>query len=319
MPSFLQPCLPSFLQPCLPSFLQPYLPSLFALRLQEQGVVRPGAFALAQRPTDAAQRRRRLRGRRLLVQRPVDLRRRPAGERCAGVAFLEPARCAQNVDAQTRHLALRPAARRRIGHFHPQLREAPLLVEVELPPVHVRGVVHLQHHVRQLLPHLHRRAPRPIPVRMQVDRLIRLHDLRLGAGVGAQQQGGGAEHVDGRAAALGDDRRQLRQTLRRILVVGGDGLGDHGDFGAGVPELEAALPGVDFVAGDANRTAAGEVGHGVLPPSVHAQRELGARRLAFESSFIRHGHVGFGHGATPPFRSTFASFGIVAQPLSWAL
>ena len=139
---------------------------------------------------------------------------------------------------------------------------------------------------------------------MQIHGLVRLHDARLVAVPVAQQQVCAADGVDGRPPACGDDLRQARQPLGRILVVGRDLFGHHGDFRAGVPILEAPLPGVDLLPRDAYRPAAGKVGHRHTQPWVRAQRKASALRAAFpvaERFGVRRrptGCAGVGHVAS---------------------
>ena len=244
------------------------------------------------------------------------------GERRACGALLEAASRPQHMDPQAGHLALRAARRSGIGYFHPKLREAPSLVEFDLLAVDVRGVIDLEHHIRQLLADFHGWAARSVAGRMQIHGLIRLHDARLVAVPVAQQQVCAADGVDGRTPACGDDFRQARQPLGRILVVGRDLFGHHGDFRAGVPILEAPLPGVDLLPRDAYRPAAGKVRHRHTQPWVRAQRKASALRATFpvaERFGVRRrpiGCAGLGHVCSPLAAAT----GIVAQtsaPAPW--
>ena len=79
-----------------------------------------------------------------LGQCEVDLLRVPPGKRSA-----------RSVPRDTPHprrtwmVKSRRANRRLPRHQHPDLGKTALLADVELAPAHVRGVVHLQHHLRQ--------------------------------------------------------------------------------------------------------------------------------------------------------------------------
>ena len=162
----------------------------------------------------------------------------------------------------------------RLRYVHPHLGEPPPLVQPQLAAAHVRGVVHLQHHVRAVVPaDLHRVARQPDAPGVKVDRLVGLHDAPLLALRVAQQQVHGAEALDGRAAHAGDDVAQARQARTRLLVGGAGGLGDDpGGLGVAVPVLEAAVVVGQILPFQGYRMTAGELrcgrGGDGLPPRV---------------------------------------------------
>ena len=94
---------------------------------------------------------------------------------------------------------------------------------------------------------------------MQVHGLVRLQDAPPLAPLVAQQHVRGPEHLDRGAAGHRDQRRQLREALRRVLVIRGGRLADHRRLGGGVPVLDAALMVRDGLARDAHRPAAREL------------------------------------------------------------
>ena len=104
----------------------------------------------AQRRPHPLQHRARPRRTHPLVERHVQLLRTPTRKRPA-LRQLPVHIPLQHVNRQPRAPALRSARRPIVRHLHPHLREPPRLVQPQLPPVHVRGVVHLQHHVRQVV------------------------------------------------------------------------------------------------------------------------------------------------------------------------
>ena len=221
--------------------------------------MRAGAVPVAQRPADAFEDRHRLCRQRRLVHRPVNLRRRPAWKRPA-LGRLAVAAGDQYVDGHARLAARGPAWRARVRHLHPQLPQAPRLVHRELASARVGRLVHLDHHVRQdVLTHHHDVAGGAVPPRIQVHGLIRLHDAPRLAVLVPQQEVRRAEGLDGRAARQSDQRRHLREPLRRMLVIEADGLAHHRGLGGGVPDLDAALVVVDLLAGDMHRHAAREI------------------------------------------------------------
>ena len=138
----------------------------------------------------------------------------------------------------------RAATARSRRHLHPQFREAPCLVKLELVAAHVRGEVHLQHDVRVVvLAHGHRRRPDDVrPLRVQIHRLIRLHDS-LGVLLRRRHhQVHGAEGGDPLAAHQRDALGEPGQHLRRQLVVRAWALAHfERRLGGAVPELDAAL------------------------------------------------------------------------------
>ena len=119
-------------------------------------------------------------------------------------------------------------------------------------------MVHLQHHVRKIVLADHHRSP-PGQIRRQrtkVQRLVRLHDAARGAFGIPHQQVHRAEACDRRAAHRRDAPGQRRQRVRRQLVNGRCRLGHPGGRRLRVPELQAALVGVEIGAaqGDGRAT-----------------------------------------------------------------
>ena len=237
-----------------------------AVVAQERVAVRSRPFGCAQRPPHAIQHLGGLRGQLGLIQCRVDLVGRPAGKRQARrrrtIGAVLP-----HVDRQAGTQRRRPARLGLLRHLHPYLGEAPRLVQQQLVAPHVRGVVHLQHHVRQRVrAHLDRVACRCGLRRAQEQDLVGLHDaLPLAAGV-ANQQVGVAARLDRRAARRRDQSGQTGEARSRPFVVVADRrVADHADLGVGVPVLEADLLIVDPVAGDAHRVAAGKLQRCRLP------------------------------------------------------
>ena len=277
-----------------------------AQRTRERIVLRPRPFARSHRPAHTLQHRVRLRRQRLLGQRRVDLLRLPSGERDAlprlPISAVRPA----HVD---RHPRRPPRLLPR--HQYPDLREVPLLVHPELPAPNIGRVVHLQHHVRQVVRvHLHRALRHPRPCRVQVQHLVGLHDPALAPRRVALHQVHRAEGLDRRAAHQGDPAGNPGQTPGRLLVVSGDGLADPGGLGAPVPHFEAGLEGVELARGQGDRLAAGQV-------RGTPARGQGVRRRVRHTGGLRHGDHrcrgrGRGHGrvlATIRRRSTFGILG----------
>ena len=165
------------------------------------------------------------------------------------------------MDGQPRSPAPRTTLRGRIGHLHPYLREGPRLVLPQLAPPHVGGVVHYQHHIREVVLADRQCGPRQPGVRrMQVHRLVRLHDeLRLAVLV-AFGQVGAAEALHRRPAHRGNELGQPGQVMHGAFVVGADRIADPGGLGGGVPVLESHLALVEFFSRQTDRPAAGEVG-----------------------------------------------------------
>ena len=211
-----------------------------ALRAQQGVVVRPGALPLPEHRAHPLQHRAGLSRKRLLVQRRVDLRRRPAGKRPA-LRRLPIRPVLQQMDGQPRAPAARPARRARFGHLDPHFREPPRLVLRQLAPARVGGVVHLQHHVREVMLADRQHRPRqPGARRVQVHHLVRLHDeARLAVRV-ALGQVGAAEGLYRRPAHRGDALGQLPHATRGAFVVGADRIADPGGLGDGVPVFEHA-------------------------------------------------------------------------------
>ena len=234
------------------------------------------AAAPSARPTRSSTARGRLRQRRL-VQGRVNLGRRPARQgdarRHRPIAVRIP-----TVNGQARPAPGRAALR----HLDPHLGKAPRLVQAQLAAAHVGGVVHLEHHVRQVVrPHLDGGAPRPRLHRVEPDHLVRLHDALPLAPRVAQQQVRRAEGQDGRPPDRRDARQQPDELLAGARVIDGRRLARHpGRLGRGVPVLEAALVVVDGGAGDAHGTAARELGRvfGEVGPGGARRRSGGRRR-----------------------------------------
>ena len=254
--------------------------------LQEGGVARAGAVAVAQPPANAFQHRHRLRRQHRLVHRPVDLGRRPAWKRPALGRRAVAAVGVQHVDGQPRLAVRGPARRAHVGHLDPDLGQLPRLVHCELAAPHVGRVVHLDRHVRQyVLAHDDGGAVGPAPFRMKIDGLVRLHDPPPRAVLVPQQQVGRADDGDVRAPRHRDQGRHLGQALRGLLVVEAGRLADHGGLGGGVPDLDAAVVVVELLAGDVHGAAAGEfVGVQRRHDVVHRRRSgrgAGRRRGRF--------------------------------------
>ena len=250
-------------------------------------VVRARALGCAQNGADPVQSLPRdLRNRRF-VQRPVNLPGPPARERPAAVRQPEAA-AFQDVNRKARPPGLRTARRAHVRHVDPDLGEAPRLVERQLAHPNVRRIVHLHDHVRQVVAvHVHLRPQLFGRGRMQVEDLVRLQQLVLGA-VGLEtHQVRRAEGLDRRTARSADEPGQPRQPLRRSFVIGGRRFADHHrSLRARLPVLHAAVVILDFLARDADRPAAGEVGLG-------DGRVLDVRRL-FRGE-ISHCLGGLGH------------------------
>ena len=148
-------------------------------------------------------------------------------------------------------------------NLHPHFGEPPGFVEPELAGPHVRGVVDLQHHVREvvLADHHGGRSRQLRTPRSQVHGLIRLHDAPCFAVLVAQQQIHRAVALDRRPAHAGDPVRQCRQNLRGRLVVGAGRLAHPRGLGGGVPELQPPREVVDMLSRQAAGRAAGKLQH----------------------------------------------------------
>ena len=128
-------------------------------------------------------------------------------------------------------------------------------------------------------------ARQPDMSRMQVHRLVGLHDApRFAAGV-AQQQVHRAVRFDRRAAHSRDPLGQARQQARRPFVIGSGRIADPGGLGGRIPILEPPLEAVDLGARQAKGLAA------------RKRRRLGASGLG---CLVASGWrcFGAGHGAS---------------------
>ena len=174
-----------------------------------------------------------------------------------------PARRLLAIHVSSTHVDRQPRrARRRLPrHQHPDLRKPALLVDVQLPPPHVGGVVHLQHHIRQRVGvHVDGRSLQPRPVRVQVQHLVGLHQPALAARRAQTHQVRRAEAGDPRAAQHREPSSHLRQFLARRLMLNGGGLADlPARLGVPVPELQTAFVTVDLARRQVERLAAREV------------------------------------------------------------
>ena len=190
----------------------------------------------------------------------MDFPRRPAGKGLAHQSLPIAAVRPQQMHHQPGGARLGASSRRFVGHFHPDFREAPLLVQAQLAAAHVGGVVHLQHHVRQaILVHLDGVAPALHLSRTQVEHLVGLQDALALARLVAQQQVHRAAGVDGRAPILGNAFGQPSEALRGDFVVVASRLAYHRDLGLGVPEFKAAVVVGNSAAGNPLRHAARKI------------------------------------------------------------
>ena len=148
-----------------------------------------------------------------------------------------------------------------VRYLDPHLGKAPGVVQSQLAAAHVGGIVHLQHHVRQLV-HAHLECIAPRPRRAQKQDLVGLHDaLPLAAGI-AQQQVGAPRRLNRRAPSRGDLRGQRGEAMDGVLVVVAVRFAHHRDLGGGIPVLQADLAVGDLLASYTHRTAAGKLGLG---------------------------------------------------------
>ena len=134
-------------------------------------------------------------------------------------------------------------------------------VDVQLAPAHVRGVVHLQHHLRQRVRvHVDRRPPQPHPVRVQVQHLVGLHQPALAPRRVPAHQVRRAEAHDPRPAQHRELAGHLCQLPGRLLVVDGSRVAHlPGRLGVRIPELQPAFVAVDLARRQVERLASGEV------------------------------------------------------------
>ena len=235
------------------------LEPLTPLRTKQRMVVRSGTFASAERRSHPLHDRAGPRRRRRLVQRRVDLVRLPTVKRPALSRFPVHA-VFQQMDRQPRSPPPQSTRRRGVRHLHPHFREAPRLVERQLAPARVRGVVHFEHHVRTvILADDHGGGPRQLRVRrMQVHRLVRLHDVPRLAALVAQQQVHRAVTLDRRTAHPRDHGRKLRQETRTPFVVRRGRIANPGGLRSRLPILQPSFEAVDLRARQVERLAAGE-------------------------------------------------------------
>ena len=97
-----------------------------------------------------------------LVHRLVDRLRPPTRKRHA-LRRLPVHITLQKMNRQPRNKPPRAARHPMLRHLNPQLRKPPRLVQLQLPSPNVRRVVHLQHHVRIVVPpHHHRTRPQQL-------------------------------------------------------------------------------------------------------------------------------------------------------------
>ena len=242
---------------------------------RQEVVLRDRALPVAERAAHAPQRRLgRLRHRRL-VQRAVDLRRPPARKRPAHLRIPVPVSL-QQVDPQPRRKPPPPARRTAVRNLHPDFREAPVLVGDELPGPHVRGVVHLQNHVRQrVLPDDHPSVARQLGARrIEINRLVRLHEVTLRSVLVADAHVRCADALRFRAARHPDLPDERREPRPRPLVVHRRRFPHHpGGFARRVPVLHATplpLGSLDFGGAHPHRFAAHELQPGHRRPLAPA-------------------------------------------------
>ena len=190
----------------------------------------------------------------------MDVRRQPARERPALGGFVEDA-VLQQIDRQPRATALGTAPGAGVRHLPPYFAHAPRLVQGQLVAPHIGGVVHFHHHVRRVVA-ADEQAVRAADgaQRSQVDDLIRVRHAPRRI-VPPRQQPGAAEAFDRRAAHRGDALDQLRQRLRRRLVLGAGTVAQFpGGLGFRVPELQPASAELVLLRGHREGAATGE-GH----------------------------------------------------------
>ena len=190
----------------------------------------------------------------------MDLGRAPAGEG-ATESGRHVASAGEQVDGQSGGAAGRTARRRLVGDIHPDLGESPRFVETQLAAPHVGGVIHLDHHVREVMLADHQAVNRqPGATRIQVRHLVRLQDAPLVAAFVAQDQVHAAVALDGGATYGGNHLAQGGETLRWLLVRAAGRLAHlPGGFGVGVPVLVSTLVGLHVFLRQAERSAAGEL------------------------------------------------------------
>ena len=164
-------------------------------RAGDRVVLRLGALACSHLVRDPLQGRSRPRRQRAFDEGEVDLLRLPSRERFALRGLRVPA-APKEVDVEPGRT--QPGLRR---HQHPHFRKSPRLVDPELSLSHVRGVVHLQHHVRQrVVVHVDDRPGYPRTARVQVQRLVGLDEQLLVAGTVEPGEVRRAEALDPRPA-----------------------------------------------------------------------------------------------------------------------
>ena len=169
-------------------------------------------------------------------------------------------------------------------------------------------MIHLQHHIRKIvLADHHRCTPGQVArERTQVHGLVRLHDAPGGAFRIPNEQVHRAQASDGRAAHRGDAFGEPSQPMRRTLVGGRGRLGHPGRRRLGVPELQAALVGVEIGTAQGDGRAAWKLkpgdgrghprcrGAGYWPQAalgLGADRSRPVRRLLALSSQVSHARM----------------------------
>ena len=245
-------------------------------RPEQRVVLRAESVAHPERAADPHQDLARARRRQRLGQGDVDLRRRPARKRDArGDDAVAVA-----VEPVNRHPGGTEAGGTGGRHDQPELREAPRLVERQLAAPDVGGLVHFQHHVRQVvLADDERAVGEGGPARVEVDRLVRLHHAIGPPGRVRYEQVDRPERPDRRAAHGRDQSRQLRQPARRRLV---DAAGRLGNDPRGLrprgPVLQPAVEIRETIAKQGHRPAPGELEGLVRRPAAGARRRARLRR-----------------------------------------
>ena len=133
----IRPCTRPSARPSIRPSAWPRSNPLAPLRAEQRIVVRAGTVARTQCRCHPLHRRARLRRRRRLVQRHVNLFGPPTRERPALGRNPEPAML-QHMNRQSRAPPACPARRRRVRHVHPHFRKSPRLVQRQFAPPRVR-------------------------------------------------------------------------------------------------------------------------------------------------------------------------------------
>ena len=182
-----------------------------------------------------------------LVQRGVELRGRPGGERPALVRTPEAA-AVQHVDRQIRPKAAGTVRRRLVGGVHPHLGEPPPFVHRQLVAPDVGGVIHLEDHVRQgVHPQHDGGVARPPDAPVQVDGLVGHQHLPRRAVLVPLHHVDGPGQQEARPALETHAGQQLAQQVGGSLVDGAGVAQDPRGPRLAQPVLDAPVVGPHVV------------------------------------------------------------------------